>query len=526
MSAATTTHSPSKSRKEKDKQRQEKNGPQQSGERLKTIVRRLPPNLPEEIFWQTVQRWVSDETSTWKVYYSGKLKKRMNKENIPSRAYIAFKDEEMLIQFSREFDGHVFKDKAGNESYAIVEYAPHQKVPSEKRKQDSKNNTIEKDEDYISFINSLNAPGEAVTLETLIAAARPPQPPKTTPLLEALKAEKSAQKDKEAILRNHAHYKDQANVAAIVSNPNRKDDKKKAPPAPPPILNQASKAGDVAAPPGKKGKKAVQAQKIAGSKSTPESKFAAPQAATTPTTSKQARQQQKQSKNAAQPAAAPPPTILAAKPPPIPAPSASASSSKSAPVQPSGSAAPNEAPQRRVRAVLGRHLEVALAGVGASARARKEREKERAQETINADSKAAAAQSTAGEPNPASSQSLSPTSAQPPPSPQRQRNRRGGGHSTSGAVPPAGNSAVPSGPGGLKSPVIAIAQRSNSGGSPSILQNGPSTSTGPVPQGVVVPPAGVPADRGRGGGGGRRGGRGKGGAGGAGRGGGPPNRGG
>jgi hypothetical protein len=38
---------------------------------------------------------------------------RLNKENIPSRAYIAFKDEESLATFSREYDGHVFRDKAG-----------------------------------------------------------------------------------------------------------------------------------------------------------------------------------------------------------------------------------------------------------------------------------------------------------------------------------------------------------------------------------------------------------------------------
>ena len=38
---------------------------------------------------------------------------RLNKENIPSRAYIAFKDEETLAAFSREYDGHVFRDKAG-----------------------------------------------------------------------------------------------------------------------------------------------------------------------------------------------------------------------------------------------------------------------------------------------------------------------------------------------------------------------------------------------------------------------------
>lgn len=69
------THSPSKSKKEKEKERREK-AQQQANERLKTVIRRLPPNLPEEIFWQTVQKWVTEDTVSWKVYYSGKFKKR------------------------------------------------------------------------------------------------------------------------------------------------------------------------------------------------------------------------------------------------------------------------------------------------------------------------------------------------------------------------------------------------------------------------------------------------------------------
>ena len=55
---------------------------------------------------------------------------------------------------------------------------------------------------------------------------QPAPHPTTTPLLEALKAEKSAQKDKEAILRNHAHYKDPAALAAAAAS-TKKGDKKK-----------------------------------------------------------------------------------------------------------------------------------------------------------------------------------------------------------------------------------------------------------------------------------------------------------
>jgi regulator of nonsense transcripts 3 len=54
----------------------------------------------------------------------------------------------------------------------------------------------------------------------LVASTERPTMPTSTPLLDALKAEKSAQRDKEAIQRNHAHYKDAAQAS-------KKDDSKK-----------------------------------------------------------------------------------------------------------------------------------------------------------------------------------------------------------------------------------------------------------------------------------------------------------
>ncbi len=85
---------------------------------------------------------------------------RQNKEDVHSRAYIAFKTEEYVAKFSREYDGHIFKDKAGisltsligfpknsllqgNESQAVVEFAPYQKLPLDKKKVDSRNATID-----------------------------------------------------------------------------------------------------------------------------------------------------------------------------------------------------------------------------------------------------------------------------------------------------------------------------------------------------------------------------------------------
>ncbi|KAF7348333.1 Regulator of nonsense transcripts UPF3 [Mycena sanguinolenta] len=220
--------------KKKDKERLSSQPP--SNERLKAVVRRLPPNLPEEIFWQSVQPWVTDETVTWKAFFPGKLRKRPNKENVPSRAYIAFKTEEQLAQFGREYDGHLYRDKAGNESYAVVEFAPYQKVPSDKKKVDARSGTLDKDEDYISFLESLNAEpsgAEPVSLESLSAHINQllfstnfvrqlhphahPRPPKTTPLLEALKAEKAAQKEKESAIRQIAQQKKKNAAAAAAA---------------------------------------------------------------------------------------------------------------------------------------------------------------------------------------------------------------------------------------------------------------------------------------------------------------------
>lgn len=113
------------------------------------------------------------------------------------------------------------------------------------------------DEDYISFMESLKDTQtktfDADTLEALgmndnfhhwtqsnpplVASTQPAPAPTSTPLLEALKAEKSAQKDKEAIQRNHAHYKDPivaSGLAPPVGGSKKEDTRKRSSGAPPP----------------------------------------------------------------------------------------------------------------------------------------------------------------------------------------------------------------------------------------------------------------------------------------------------
>lgn len=55
--------------------------------KTKVIVRRLPPNLPEEIFFNSVKPWVSEDNVDYSLYVPGKLSKRYIFTRI---LYIAF----------------------------------------------------------------------------------------------------------------------------------------------------------------------------------------------------------------------------------------------------------------------------------------------------------------------------------------------------------------------------------------------------------------------------------------------------
>ncbi|EUC62084.1 Smg-4/UPF3 family protein [Rhizoctonia solani AG-3 Rhs1AP] len=204
MSSAAKPEPPSKSKTKSSRTKQSASG---NTPRLKVVVRRLPPNLPETIFWQSVAQWVTDESSSWKLYVPGKLRTKLNRENTPSRAYVEFTTPEAVVVFNRDYNGHVFRDKQGNESVVVVEYAPYQKVPHEKRKADGKIGTIEAEEDFISFLEALNKPAEPTTdvNELVVHATTTTTEPMSTPLLDALKAAKEAN----TIKGYHSHYRDQ-----------------------------------------------------------------------------------------------------------------------------------------------------------------------------------------------------------------------------------------------------------------------------------------------------------------------------
>lgn len=197
----------------------------------------------------------------------------------------------------------------------------------------------------------------------LVASTQPPPMQKTTPLIEALIAEKSAQRDKEAILRNHAHY--------TIAGPNPKD-KKKAGPAPPP----KAPGGDLGKKAAKKAAAAAKAQKAAPASSKAQASTPAPPTIMT---------KHNGGANSAvksPPRAPRPPKLAMATAGGAPTNPASAGATPSSSMPSSSSAVTTvaPAPARRARPVIGmasRQFEVALNGAGVkSKRGGKEREKD------------------------------------------------------------------------------------------------------------------------------------------------------
>ncbi|KAH8928350.1 hypothetical protein BT69DRAFT_1346661 [Atractiella rhizophila] len=193
--AAPNNASANQSRRQKqrnkaaDKEKQDQNVAQQ----LKVVVRKLPQELPENVFWKTVEKWIGEEKekTSWTWWSQGKIRKMKNKHDINSRAYITFKNYDDLLAFHQGFDGWLFRDKQGTVYQAVVDFAPFQKTPVPTRKTDPRQGTIDEDEEYKSFLDRLANP----PTEEPEAPPAPVEVSKTTPLLQHIRAQREAEKE-------------------------------------------------------------------------------------------------------------------------------------------------------------------------------------------------------------------------------------------------------------------------------------------------------------------------------------------
>jgi regulator of nonsense transcripts 3 len=78
-SAAPSTASPStadKTKREATTPRHSRPPPLDPAVKLKVVVRRLPPHLPEAVFRESTKEWIHESTVDWFYYAPGKLHDR------------------------------------------------------------------------------------------------------------------------------------------------------------------------------------------------------------------------------------------------------------------------------------------------------------------------------------------------------------------------------------------------------------------------------------------------------------------
>ena len=299
----------------------------------------------------------------------------------------------------------------------MVEFAPYQKLPLEKKKVDSRNATIEQ-----GMLQSSRCPsrltirirrrihrfsavpggsfnqasrcrpalGDArfalriyfyayFSLHTdthLVASTERPAMPASTPLLDALKAEKSAQRDKEAIQRNHPHYKDAVQAS-------KREESKKKTAATSSTAAESKKSGESTAPLGKRAAKRAAAAAAAAQKASAQAGPAAqPKSGNAPSEAKPPSSSPSKGKSAraGKHHSKPPPFTSPSQVAPVPAATAPSSPPTEAsaqpptpapgtPIAPALTPTSSDNPGRRTRPVLGiasRHFEAALSGAGVS----------------------------------------------------------------------------------------------------------------------------------------------------------------
>ncbi|CAO3639908.1 unnamed protein product [Cunninghamella echinulata] len=275
-----------KKKKRRERKKKKSKRTKKSEPKTKVVVRRLPPNLPEDIFMNAVKQWTTDNLVDYKIYIPGKLTTNKSKESVFSRAYFHMKTIDAVIAFHQGFDGHIFMDSRGNESRAVVEFAPYQSIPKEHKVPDARQGTIEEDPDYQRFMDSLKAEenkpdnetevvegaSQIERLENRIAmisaqtlATEQANKPKTTPLLEHLRAQKAAKAAAKA--KKKSSTPGSSPAWAILAKKNASSSPSSSPSSTPKPETQEKDVNDKSKKPPRRSKKKFEKEKEKGGKS-------------------------------------------------------------------------------------------------------------------------------------------------------------------------------------------------------------------------------------------------------------------
>ncbi|KAI4707937.1 hypothetical protein J4E89_007567 [Alternaria sp. Ai002NY15] len=175
-------------------------GPKAAQPRLKLICRRLPPGLTKTEFIEALgDEWkLGAGKIDWMNYRKGKISTDAAKPSKPARAYIHVTKQDHVKALGDHVRAITFHDATKSwQDPALVgpptlEYAPYPKMPGGRRRNDNRQGTIDQDQEFKDFLESLTNP---ITKPPAAENEGQKEKVKTTPLIEALR-EKKANREK------------------------------------------------------------------------------------------------------------------------------------------------------------------------------------------------------------------------------------------------------------------------------------------------------------------------------------------
>ncbi|KAG9186998.1 hypothetical protein G6011_10106 [Alternaria panax] len=175
-------------------------GPKASQPRLKLVCRRLPPGLTKAEFIEALgDEWkLGAGKIDWISYRKGKISTDAAKPSKPARVYMHVTKQDHVKALGDHVRTATFHDATKSwQDPALVgpptlEYAPYPKMPGGRRRNDNRQGTIDQDQEFKDFLESLTNP---ISKPPTAENEDKKEKVKTTPLIEALR-EKKANRDK------------------------------------------------------------------------------------------------------------------------------------------------------------------------------------------------------------------------------------------------------------------------------------------------------------------------------------------
>ncbi|KAF5715546.1 hypothetical protein FMUND_6775 [Fusarium mundagurra] len=236
QTSSNQTSEPTKHANESETPKPTKTKAHSEGEKL--VIRRLPPGMTEAEFVSILgSEWELGKGKVdWFSFAEGKISTDPSKPSQPGRAYVRVMKKDDILPLSNAVRTATWEDaKASFNSPSLigppsVEFAIYKKVPSNKKRTDARQGTIDQDPEFMGFLEELANPAppkETVEGEEGDDLGKAEAKVTTTPLIEYLKEKKASKAKESSSSKNSKHGQDSRSAKGKNSSKDEDSGKKK-----------------------------------------------------------------------------------------------------------------------------------------------------------------------------------------------------------------------------------------------------------------------------------------------------------